>query len=295
MAITYPKISIVTPSYNQGKFIEETILSVLNQNYPNLEYIIIDGGSTDETIDIINKYASKLSYWVSEPDGGMYYAIQKGFEKSSGDIMAWINSDDKYHPGAFDIIRQVFEQFPMVEWLTGIPTVWNESGLCVAVNPLYNWSKYEMYSGEYYQQQRWIQQESTFWRRSLWEKAGGYMNTELQLAGDFELWLRFFQYTKLYPLQALIAGFRIQAEQQTAIKYDSYLKEAYECLQHKITHLDDQTIRTMKQIKSYNRWLEWTSRVNVYRWQEQRLRLLDYPPRVCYNFKKKLFDIAPIV
>ena len=89
-----PKISIVTPSFNQAQFIEETILSVLNQNYPNLEYIIIDGGSTDGSVDIIKKYADKIAYWVSEKDSGMYDAINKGFGKSTGEILAWINSDD---------------------------------------------------------------------------------------------------------------------------------------------------------------------------------------------------------
>ena len=105
MAISnnYPKISIVTPNYNGVKYLEQTIVSVLNQNYPNLEYIIIDGGSTDGSVEIIKKYESKLSYWVSEPDMGLYHAIQKGFEKSTGEIMAWINSDDMYVKGSFSI------------------------------------------------------------------------------------------------------------------------------------------------------------------------------------------------
>lgn len=110
----YPKITIVTPTFNRVHYLEDTILSVLNQNYPNLEYIIIDGGSTDGSIDIIKKYESYLAYWISEPDEGFYHAIQKGFNKSKGDIMAWLNSDDKYHPGALKIVSEVFSDLKML-------------------------------------------------------------------------------------------------------------------------------------------------------------------------------------
>src|SRR5215469_5586779 len=100
-ASSLPKISIVTPSFNQAEFLEETIRSVLDQNYPNLEYVVVDGGSTDGSVDIIKKYAHRLAWWVSEPDDGQYAAINKGFKHSSGEIMAWINSDDKYLPWTF--------------------------------------------------------------------------------------------------------------------------------------------------------------------------------------------------
>ena len=102
----WPKISIVTPSYNQGQFIEETILSVINQNYPNLEYIIIDGGSTDDTVKIIEKYEKYITYWISETDQGQSHAINKGLQKATGDILAWINSDDYYLPGTFKVVTQ---------------------------------------------------------------------------------------------------------------------------------------------------------------------------------------------
>jgi len=104
--VLYPKISIITPSFNQGKYLEETIFSVLGQNYPNLEYIIIDGGSTDNSVDIIKKYENQLTYWISEPDNGQSHAINKGFMKATGGILAWLNSDDMYLPGVLDYVAK---------------------------------------------------------------------------------------------------------------------------------------------------------------------------------------------
>ena len=120
------KISIVTPSFNQGQFLEETILSVLDQNYPNLEYIVIDGGSTDSTLDVIRKYEDRISYWVSEKDRGQVHAINKGIEQTTGDVFGFLNSDDVYLPGTFDTIARHFEAHPESEWVCGDTIMFGE-------------------------------------------------------------------------------------------------------------------------------------------------------------------------
>ncbi|MBK8805331.1 MAG: glycosyltransferase [Bacteroidales bacterium] len=219
----YPKISIITPSFNQGQYLEETILSVLNQNYPNFEYIIIDGGSTDNSLNIIKKYANRLTYWVSEPDNGMYHAIQKGFDKSSGEIMAWINSDDKYSDGAFSIVSQIFYDYKDIDWITSNPAHIDELSRIINTRGPRFWDKFDYALGNY----KFIQQEGTFWRKTLWEKAGAYISQDYKLASDMELWSRFFNISLLYSVDAILGLFRIRSENQKSLdNYNEYLKEA---------------------------------------------------------------------
>lgn len=221
----YPKISIVTPNYNQGDFIEKTIQSVLSQKYPNLEYIIIDGGSTDNSVNIIEKYAHELQFWVSEKDKGMYDAINKGFKKSTGEIMYWINSDDITFPNSLFLVAEAFQKNKNLNWLSGFPSIINEQGQVTwegYVAPVY--SPQFFYSKQYLKSFSFIQQESTFWRRELWEKAGSYISTDYALASDFDLWLRFFKHEKLQFTHNKLGAFRVRRGQKSENR-DHYLEE----------------------------------------------------------------------
>src|SRR5580700_12323084 len=119
----FPRFALVTPAFNCADYLEQTIQAVLAQNYPNLDYFIVDGGSTDGTIDIIRQYESQISGWFSEPDNGMYDAINKGFARTSGEIMGWISATDQLHLGGLSVVGSVFRDLPEVEWITGLPSV----------------------------------------------------------------------------------------------------------------------------------------------------------------------------
>ena len=236
----FPKISIVTPSFNQGQFIENTILSVLEQNYPDLEYIIIDGGSTDNSVEIIRKYEKYLSYWVSEKDHGQYHAINKGLEKSQGEIMAWLNSDDMYCKWAFEVVADIFSQNPGIEWLTSLfPLVWGSGVNATACYERPGYNSRAFYEGRYTdivhdKSLSYIQQESTFWKRSLWVRSGGRLSEDYSLAGDFDLWARFFEFSLLYGVQVPLGGFRVHDAQRSR-NIDLYRKECLSILERYMT------------------------------------------------------------
>ncbi len=231
-----PKISIVTPSFNQGAFLSETLRSVLDQNYPNLEYVVVDGGSTDNSVDIIEQHAVRLAWWVSEKDAGQYDAINKGFARMSGDVMAWINSDDKYLPWTFSLVAEIFANRPEVQWLTSCyPLYWDSAGQVVNCLHYDGFNRKAFLRGAYMSDmpwwtRGWIMQEATFWRRSLWERAGGRIDTSLSIAADFELWARFYQHAELFGVGVPLAGFRVHKTQKTASQMETYRREAEEIL-----------------------------------------------------------------
>jgi glycosyltransferase involved in cell wall biosynthesis len=227
-----PTISIVTPSYNQGRFLGETMESVLGQRYPNLEYVVVDGGSTDGSVEVVRSREKELKWWVSEKDAGQYDAVNKGFVRKGCELIAWLNSDDKYTPWALWVVAEVFRQLPEVQWVTTLlPLHWDDRGLPTRCKPVRGYTKGGFFRGQHLQRpgewdKAFIQQESTFWRRSLWEKSGGKVDASLQLAGDFELWARFYQHADLYGIALPLGGFRMHGGQKTAHRMEAYLKEA---------------------------------------------------------------------
>ena len=225
------KISIVTPSYNQGEFLEETICSILDQGYPDLEYIIIDGGSTDNSPDIIKKYEKYLAYWVSEKDNGQAHAINKGFSRATGEIFAYLNADDKYCPWALKTINNIFSDCTEVQWLVSLWQLhWNVHGDPTPGMAVPGYTRKAFFEGRTLGNSDrflgWIQQESTFWRKNLWQKAGGFVNEDLKYAMDFELWSRFYALTDLYGVSVPLGGFRQHPCQKTSDGLQYYFEEA---------------------------------------------------------------------
>lgn len=274
----YPKISIVTPNFNKGAYIEESIKSVLDQNYPNLEYIVIDGASTDDSTDIIRKYESDLKYWVSEKDEGMYHALQKGFSRSTGEIMGWLNSDDILHHKSLFTIAEIFSRFNNVNWIQGHPTVIDRTGRIVYNRNARN-NKIDFYKKKY-KDGIFIQQESTYWRRSLWEKAGGGVSTEFKYAGDFELWMRFFEHAKLFNIPAMIGAFRICGDGQLSTNnYAAYLKECDHIIDNMVLKLDKSVLKSLEKKKRWNLFDNY---------QDQEVP----SARIEYDFSKQEFYLA---
>jgi glycosyltransferase involved in cell wall biosynthesis len=214
-----PKISIVTPSYNQGKFLEETIISILNQNYPNLEFIIMDGGSDDNSRDIIEKYKNRLSYWVSEPDNGQADALSRGFQKSTGDILAYINSDDYYIPGSLMKIADIFLRNPFVQWVVGQGYLIDEYG---------NLMKKRKYPPITMNNMLYLEncvfQPATFWRRDLYYFVGG-INPKYSFSFDYDLFLRLLENSPPHIIKDEIAVFRIHSNSKTTSISSTGVKE----------------------------------------------------------------------
>jgi glycosyltransferase involved in cell wall biosynthesis len=231
--VAWPRIALVTPVLNSVKYIEQTIRSVLAQEYPSLDYFIVDGGSTDGTLDVIRKYEKRISGWISEPDKGMYDAINKGFARTSGEIMGWINATDMLQLGGLSVVASVFRDLPDVEWITGRPTIFNEQGMTVQILALTRWSRYRFLAGA----NQTIQQESTYWRRALWDRAGGSMDTLYPAAGDFELWVRFFRYARVYSVDAPIGGWRSHADALGQGNLDHYVQHCDEIVEKELNRL----------------------------------------------------------
>lgn len=226
-------ISIVTPTFNRAVLLEATLASVLLQQGCDFEYIVIDGGSTDHTKDLLAQHEGALAYWVSESDEGQYHAVNKGFAESKGDIMAWIGSDDVYLPWTFNVVKEIFDSHPEVRWITTLyPLTMDVKGRVVACQSTRGYSERGFFRGENLPGAEWpalggwIQQESTFWRRSLWEEAGGYLDEKLNLAADFELWARFFRLAPLHGVATPLAAFRSHGDQRSSTDFGPYIGQA---------------------------------------------------------------------
>jgi len=240
------KISIITPCYNRSEYLDQTIESVFMQEGDfEIEYIIQNGGTSEEVDAILEKWKKRSgsgSYEIkcrkirfacyNEPDNGMYDAINKGFSKASGDIFAWINSDDIYLPGSFKTVATVFSHFGSVDWIIGMTTLINAEG-SIIYSSYYDpqaYSRQFIREGFYHRNFRpwglaWVQQESSFWRRSLWETSGGNIDTHYKLAADYHLWKKFASHTDLIKVYSPLAAFRRHGNQKTSEAIQHYISE----------------------------------------------------------------------
>jgi glycosyltransferase involved in cell wall biosynthesis len=207
----WPKISVVTPSYNQGQFIEETIRSVLLQGYPNLEFIIIDGGSTDNTIEIIRKYEPWLAYWVSEPDRGQSHAINKGIKRATGETVLWLNSDDLVLPGAFITAAKKFLEHPETGLVIGQARIINTMGKITGELR----SQFSSWEELATNPRNSVRQISTFFSRNLFKELG-FIDETLHIAMDTELLVRFTRFYKPVIIDEYLTAFRTHPQAKTS-------------------------------------------------------------------------------
>jgi glycosyltransferase involved in cell wall biosynthesis len=198
-----PLVSIVTPSFNQGDFLEETICSVLNQDYPRIEYIIVDGNSTDRSLDIIKKYSNHLSWWVSEPDRGQTDAINKGFAQINGEIIAWLNSDDTYLPHTVSEAVDFLQKNHEIGMVYGDANLVDKEGKVIGQFPSRQTDYRRLRRGYVH-----IPQQATFFRASLWKQVGP-LDPTFYFAMDYDLWIRLARISKLQYYPRLWANFRL--------------------------------------------------------------------------------------
>jgi glycosyltransferase involved in cell wall biosynthesis len=206
---TLPKITIVTPSYNQGQFLEETICSVLDQKYPNLEYIVMDGGSTDNSVEIIKRYAHRLYYWRSCKDQGQSAAIADGFAMATGEILGWLNSDDMLMPNALINVAKAFLTSSGICAVTGRCVIVDQHGkpIGVYIPVIKSWRSMVSFGVGFCQM-------ATFWKKAAYELVGK-LDTEMYFSFDADLFIRLRKYGRIEAVSDYIAAYRVHKESKT--------------------------------------------------------------------------------
>ena len=218
----YPKITIVTPSYNQGVFIEKTILSVISQGYPHLEYLVCDGGSTDETVEILRKYDWQITWWCSEKDKGQTDAINKGMRRATGDIVGWLNSDDVMLPGTLWTVARFYQQHPDTDFANGYTIEIDQDGKIINFMHMVM-SQFFFKRGSYN-----ISQLGMFWRREIFDKIG-YLDESFHACMDVEWLIRVYEAgLRVRRINKNLGAIRIYEETKTAQHGDIWKRDAEE-------------------------------------------------------------------
>lgn len=273
----FPKISIVIPSFNQGSFIEDTLLSVISQNYPNLELIVIDGGSTDQTVDILKKFNPEIFYWVSEPDHGQTHALVKGFEMATGEIFGWLCSDDLHEPNTLKDVANYFCSHPKARVVYGDCSLIDFYGK--PVRPLreipfnrFIW----LYSHNY------IPQPSTFWKANLYSKVGG-LDLGFEIAMDGDLWIRFAKETEIHHLGKFLSRFRKYPEQKN-FAFREITTQEYDRIRRGIIGSESKTKRKILSYFAKSVRIIWKLSTGKYFWGRSKPDFA-YPSIPHPNFK----------
>ena len=218
--MNFPKISIVIPSYNQGQFLEETILSVVNQQYPNLELFVVDGGSNDSSVDIIKRYESHITWWVSEKDNGQSDAINKGFAKATGEIISWLCSDDLYTPGTLHKVAAHFSKHDdRVGLIYGGITTFKDG-----VDLKTNWG-YKNSSVERYLAGMAFSQPAAFYKKKYLDKIGGRVKDQLHYGMDFDLFSRLALVCDFAPVDDIFAKYRLHYQSKSVSQSDRFMAD----------------------------------------------------------------------
>lgn len=204
-------VSIITPSFNQARYLEETIRSVLDQDHPQLEYIIVDGGSTDGSLEIIKKYADRLAWWVSEKDQGQTDAINKGFARAKGEVLAWLNSDDTYNPGAVSAALAFLQAHPEAGLVYGDTNFIDENGKILGAFPAAQTDYKRLRRGYVH-----IPQQAAFFRADIWKQVAP-LDPSFYFAMDYDLWVRIASHAPILYTPQVWANFRLHSQGKTVV------------------------------------------------------------------------------
>lgn len=249
------KISVITPSYNQAQFLETTIKSVLSQNYPNLEYIIIDGGSNDGSEDIIRKYASELAYWCCEKDEGQSDAINKGFSKATGEILCWINSDDTLLTGVLHHVNELYSNHNNDSpwWNCGSAELIDANGKLLRNRDVteVNLEVFAVWN------QKWFAQQAVFWNKAMWQ-AVAPVNRDLYYSMDLDLWMRMYSVSKPVITSQRLAQYRLHADAKCASDQGAILLECSQVIEknlmvaYRMGRLDESELLSLLKLNKQN-------------------------------------------
>lgn len=251
----FPRITVVTPSFNQGQFLEATIRSVLDQAYPNLQYIVVDGGSSDNSVEIIRRYESQLSYWVSEKDRGQSDAINKGFRRATGDIIAWLNSDDAYCPGALRKVADYFAAHPAVGAVIGDLEIIDQGGRrLVTKKAVAATFRRNLYSGCA------VPQPATFFTRRAFNTTGE-LDASLQYQMDYEFFLRMqARGIRFGLMREPLARFRLHGDSKTVSEYRKAFWRDFGRIQGAYLRVPLQG----RPLEAYRQAMKWLFRLEIY-------------------------------